>query len=114
MQLVSKIFHLCDHDPPASQMDRQADRQTDRQVTSDSKTMLCTVVHCTVKIRETMMGFLWIPLNPMSLTCGLTAAEATQGKEHGKDQRMIGMTHSPEVSAEIWTVCHRLYGSPVT
>jgi len=25
------------------------------------------------------MGFLWISLNPMSFTCGLTAAEATQG-----------------------------------
>jgi len=35
------------------------------------------------RIRET--GFLWIPLNSMSLTCGLTAAEATQGKEQGKD-----------------------------
>jgi len=31
------------------------------------------------------MGFLWIPLNPKSLTCGLTAAEATQGKEQGKE-----------------------------
>ena len=36
------------------------------------------------KIRETRMGFLWIPLNPMSLTCRLTAAEATQGKAQGK------------------------------
>jgi len=25
------------------------------------------------------------PLNPVSLTCGLTAAEATQGKEQGKE-----------------------------
>jgi len=25
------------------------------------------------------------PLNPMSLTCGLTAGEATQGKEQGKE-----------------------------
>ena len=32
------------------------------------------------------MGFLWNPLNPMNLTCGLTAAEATQGKEQGKDE----------------------------
>ena len=31
------------------------------------------------------MGFLRIPLNPVSLTCGLTAAEATQGKEQGKE-----------------------------
>jgi len=30
------------------------------------------------------MGFLWIPLNPTSLACGLTAAEAEQGKEQGK------------------------------
>jgi len=36
------------------------------------------------KIRETRMGFFMDPLNPMSLTCGLTAAEATQGKEQGK------------------------------
>jgi len=26
-------------------------------------------------------------LNPMSLTCGLTAAEATQGKKQGKECR---------------------------
>jgi len=31
------------------------------------------------KIREIRMGFLWILVNPVSLTCGLTAAEATQG-----------------------------------
>jgi len=31
------------------------------------------------------MGFLWIQLNPVSLTCGLTAAEATQGKEQSKE-----------------------------
>jgi len=36
------------------------------------------------KIRETSMGFYGSPLNPMSLTCGLTTAEATQGEEQGK------------------------------
>jgi len=39
--IVSKIFHLCGHDPPTS--------QTDGQTTSDSKTALCTVVHRAVK-----------------------------------------------------------------
>jgi len=38
-QLVSKIFNLCDHDPPTS------DRQTDGQTTCDRKTALCTIVH---------------------------------------------------------------------
>jgi len=32
------------------------------------------------KIRETRMVFYGSPLNPMSPNCGLTAAEATQGK----------------------------------
>ena len=41
MQLVSKIFKLCGHDPPTS--------QTDGQTTCDSKTTLCTVVHRAVK-----------------------------------------------------------------
>jgi len=27
VQLVSKIFNLCGHDPPTSQADRQTDRQ---------------------------------------------------------------------------------------
>ena len=42
MQLVSKIFNLCGHDPPT-------DGWTDGQTTCDSKTVLCTVVHCAVK-----------------------------------------------------------------
>ena len=37
---------VCGHDPPTS----QTDRQTDRQTTSDSKTVLCSVVHRAVKI----------------------------------------------------------------
>ena len=37
------------------------------------------------KIRETGMGFYGSPLNLTSLTCELTAAEATQGKEQGKE-----------------------------
>jgi len=44
VQLVSKIFNLCGHDP-----DGQTDRQ-DRQTTCDRKTALCTTVHCAVKI----------------------------------------------------------------
>ena len=36
MQIVSKIFNLCGHDPPTSQTDRRIDRQT----TCDSKTAL--------------------------------------------------------------------------
>jgi len=31
VQLVSKIFNVCDPDPPTSQIDRQTDIQTDRQ-----------------------------------------------------------------------------------
>jgi len=31
VQLVSKIFNLCGHDPPTSQTDGQTDRQTDGQ-----------------------------------------------------------------------------------
>jgi len=31
------------------------------------------------------MGFYGFPINPMSLTCGLTAVEATRGKEQGKN-----------------------------
>jgi len=48
MQLVSKIFNLCGHDPPTS----QTDRQTDGQTTCDSKTALCTVVNRAVKMNE--------------------------------------------------------------
>jgi len=40
-QLVIKIFNLCVHDSPSS--------QTDGQTTCDCNTMLCTIVHCTVK-----------------------------------------------------------------
>jgi len=54
MQLVSKIFNLCGHDPPMSQTDGQIDRWTDRQSTCDRKTTLCTIVHRTVKI-----GVVW-------------------------------------------------------
>jgi len=36
------------------------------------------------QIRETRIGFLSIPLNPMSLTCVLMTVEATPGKEPGK------------------------------
>jgi len=42
VQLVSKIFNVCGHDPPTL--------QTDRQTTCDSRTALCTVVHRAVKI----------------------------------------------------------------
>jgi len=45
VQLLSKIFNLCGHDPPTS----QTDGQMDRQMTCDSKTALCTVVHRVVK-----------------------------------------------------------------
>jgi len=38
MQLVSKIFSLCGHDPLTSQMERQMDRQ----MTRNRKTALCT------------------------------------------------------------------------
>jgi len=46
VQLVSKIFDLCGHDPPTSQ-----DGETDRQMTCDRKTALCTIVHRVVKNR---------------------------------------------------------------
>jgi len=49
MQLVSKIFNLCGHDPPTSQTDGQTDRQTDGQTTCDRKTVLFTIVHRVVK-----------------------------------------------------------------
>ena len=49
MQLVSKIFNLCGHDPPVSQADRWTDRQTG-QTTCDSKIALCTIVHRAVII----------------------------------------------------------------
>jgi len=39
VQLVSKIFNLCGHDPPTL----QTDGQTDRQMACDSKTALCTI-----------------------------------------------------------------------
>jgi len=48
VKLVSKIFNLCGHDPPTS----QTDGQTDGQTTSNSKTVLCTVVHRTVKSKS--------------------------------------------------------------
>jgi len=34
-QLVPKIFNLCGHDPPTSQMDRQTDGQTDNMQLQD-------------------------------------------------------------------------------
>jgi len=40
-QLVSKIFNLCDPDPPTS--------QTDGQTTCDRRIALCTIVHRAVK-----------------------------------------------------------------
>jgi len=39
------------------------------------------------------MGFLWIPLKPMNFTCGLIAAEATQGKEQGKELGLTSVDH---------------------
>ena len=41
VQLVSKIYNLCDTDPPTL--------QTDRQTTCNRKTALCSIVHCAVK-----------------------------------------------------------------
>jgi len=38
-------FNLCGHDPPTS----QTDRRTDGQTTCNSKTALCTIVHCAIK-----------------------------------------------------------------
>jgi len=50
VQLVSKIFNLCGHDTPTSQMDRRTDRQTDgRKTTCNCKTALWTIVHRAVK-----------------------------------------------------------------
>jgi len=47
MQLVSKIFNLCGHDPRTL--------QTNRQTTCDLDTALCTVVHHAVKILKTII-----------------------------------------------------------
>jgi len=44
VQLVSKIFNLCGHDPQTS--------QTDGQTTCDLKTALCTIVHGPVKTQR--------------------------------------------------------------
>ena len=44
MQLVSKIFNLCGHDP----RHRRTDGRTDGR-TCDSKSTLCTVMHHAVK-----------------------------------------------------------------
>jgi len=49
--------------------------------------VLTVLSHIYKKFGKQGWVFLWIPLNPMSLTCGLTAAEATQGKEQGKELR---------------------------
>jgi len=46
VQLVSKNFNLCGHDPPMS----QTDGQTDGQTTCNRKNALCTIVHRMVKI----------------------------------------------------------------
>ena len=35
LQLLSKIFNLCGHDPPTSQTDRQTDRRTDDMRSQD-------------------------------------------------------------------------------
>jgi len=35
MQLVSKIFNLCGHDPPTSQTDRRTDKRTDDMRSQD-------------------------------------------------------------------------------
>jgi len=51
MQLVSKIFNLCGHDPPTS--------QTDRQMTCDRKTTLCTIVHRAVKMNSNTKDDCW-------------------------------------------------------
>jgi len=61
VQLVSKIFNLCGHDPPMS----QTDRQTNGQTICDSKTTLCTVVHRAVKTAELQLtkmlcGWWWL------------------------------------------------------
>jgi len=50
VQLFSKIFNLCGHDPPTSQTDGQIDGLT----TCNRKTALCTIVHRAIK-RQTYM-----------------------------------------------------------
>jgi len=47
------------------------------------------------------MGFYGSPPNPMSLTCGLTAAEATEGKEQGKECADVPLRNS---SLFFWTI----------
>ena len=51
VQLVSKIFNLCDHKSPTSQTDRQTDRRTDRRH-AIPRPRICTKVHCEVKTLE--------------------------------------------------------------
>jgi len=63
VQLVSKIFNLCGHDPPTSQTDKWSDGQT----TCNSKTTLCTVVHRVVKSSKFICSWLKAGVHSMHL-----------------------------------------------
>jgi len=47
---------------------------------------LTVLNHIYKKFEKLGWVFYGSPLNPMSLTCRLTAAEATQGTEQGKEE----------------------------
>ena len=55
VQLVSKIFNICGHDPPTS----QTHGQTDRQTTCDLKTAFCTMHHALKSGRMCVHVCIW-------------------------------------------------------
>ena len=74
--------------------------------------MLCYSNGTDKKFKKLGWVFYGSPLNPMSLTCGLTAAEVTQGKVQGKvhstEGLMPALVEGPEVGtswAKATTAC---------
>ena len=77
-QLVSKIFHLCGHDPPTSQTDGRTD-----------KTALCTVVHRAVK---TTKHNHWSVVKAFMCSTDETVMEVLMKKETNHKNNRIGLT----------------------
>jgi len=91
VQLLSKIFNLCGHDPPTS--------QTGERTTCDSNTALCTVVHRAEKkpwVRPVCRRTPLFHVTILATLCikGLTSYDSDN---NNKSQSNLGKAASPDL-----------------